>query len=147
LIFRTHLPPIQRRAQAAIKMSEHHEHTEFLKHCLRYDDSPERHVMMERLNELQHELRVVKVASWLMGGLVAVAGASLASATFVQKFPNYVQQPVMNIVLALFAALSFCLLAFILLAIFLYRKLHRQREASRQLLMRLLATRFDSEQQ
>jgi hypothetical protein len=126
-------------------MNEHHEHTEFLKHCLRYDDSPERHAMTEKLVRLQHELRVVKRACWLMGILIGVSCACLAyPAILVDNFPYNMERFTMNIVLALFAGLSICLVAFIMLGIFLYLKLHRQRGACRQRLRRFFATRFDS---
>ncbi len=126
-------------------MNEHHEHTEFLKHCLRYDDSPERHAMTEKLVRLQSELRVVKRACWLMGILIAIIFACLAyPAILVDNFPYNMERFFMNIILALFAGLSICLVAFILLGIFLYLKLHRQRGVCRQRLRRFFATRFDS---
>jgi hypothetical protein len=128
-----------------MKMNEHHEHTEFLKHCLRYDDSPERHDMTEKLIRLQRELRVVKRASWLMGILIGIAFACLAyPAILIDNFPENMGRFFINIVLALFVGLSICLVAFILLGIFLYLKLHRQRGACRQRLRRFFATRFDS---
>lgn len=128
-------------------MSEHHQHTEFLKHCLRYDDSPERHAMMEKLVRLQHELRIVKRASWLMGILIVLAGVSLVyPAILIPIFPYDVQQRLMNIILALFAGLSICLLTFIALGIVLCAKLHCQREACRQFLRRILAVRLDAAQ-
>ena len=129
-------------------MSEHHDHTEFLKHCLRYDDSPERHAMTEKLCRLQCELRAVQRASILMGALIVLAGASLAwpGKIVVQNFSDDMQGFIMNIVLALFAGSSFCLLTFVILAVVLYKKMHRQREACRQLLMRLFAARLGSSQ-
>jgi hypothetical protein len=128
-------------------MSKHHEHTEFLKHCLRYDDSPERHAMAETLTRLQSELHIVKRLSCLMGVSIALAGTSFAyTGNLVQDFPCSVQRFIMNIVLGLFAGSSVCLLAFIIFGIFLYKKLHCQREACRQFLMRLLAARLDSAQ-
>jgi hypothetical protein len=103
--------------------------------------------MTEKLCRLQRELRVVQRAAWLLGLLIAVAGASLTfPAILVQNFSYSGQEPVMNIVLALFAGLSICLVAFIILGIFLYVKLHREREACRQRLRRLFATRLDSAQ-
>jgi hypothetical protein len=133
------------KSAVPIKMSEHHEHTEFLKHCLRYDASPERHAMMEKLTRLQRDLRIAKRASWLIAILLAFALISLAyPAIFVQNFPYDVQPFIMNIVLAMFAGLSLSLFAFVMLAIVFYKKLHSQREECRQLLMRLFAERFDS---
>lgn len=126
-------------------MSEHHEHTEFLKHCLRYDDSPERHAMTENLNRLQRELRVVRRAAWLMGNMIAIAGACLAyPAILVDNFPDNMERSFANMVVALFAGLSICLLVFIILGISLYLKLHRQRGACRQRLRHFFAARFDS---
>lgn len=129
-------------------MSEHHEHTEFLKHCLRYDDGPERHAMMEKLTRLQRELRTVKRATWLMVILIAAAGASLFyPALLIQNFPYSVQRFIMNFVLALFVSLSICLVTFIVMELFLRRRLYRQRAACRQFLRQLLAARFDTAQQ
>jgi hypothetical protein len=131
-----------------MKMSEHHEHTEFLKHCLRYDDSPEHQAMMEKLTRLQREVRIVKHASWFLGVLIAFATVSLVYPTFlIQNFPYNVQRSIMNFVLALLTGLSISFLAFVTFGIVLYKKLHRQREECRQLLMRLLATRFDIQPQ
>ncbi len=129
-------------------MGEHHEHTEFLKHCLRYDDTPERHAITENLTRLQGELGVVKRLSRHMSLLIVLAGGSLMfPGNLVPIFPYHVQRFLMNIVMGLFAGSSVCLVTFAILAIFLYKKLHSQREACRQLLMRLLAARLNSAQQ
>jgi len=129
-------------------MSEHHEHTEFLKHCLRYDDTPERHAITEKLTRLQGELRFVKRASRLMAVFIALAGVGLAfQGNLFENVSYEVQRFIMNIVLGLFAGSWICLFSFIILGIFLYKKLHRQREASRQFLMRLFAARFGSARQ
>lgn len=128
-------------------MSEHHEHTEFLKHCLRYDDGPERHAIMEKLTRFQREWRFVKSASWVMGVLIAAASVSLTHPAYlVQNFPDNVQRFIMNFVLALLVSLSICLLTFIVLEIFLRKRLYRQRAVCRQLLMHLFAARFESAQ-
>ena len=128
-------------------MSEHHEHTEFLKHCLRYDDTPERHAITEKLTRLQGELRFVKRASRLMAVFIALAGVGLAfQGNLFENVSYEVQRFIMNIVLGLFAGSWICLFSFIILGIFLYKKLHRQREACRQLLMRLFAERLASAQ-
>jgi hypothetical protein len=125
-------------------MGEHHQHTEFLKHCLRYDDSPERHAMMEKLTHIQRQLRIVQRASWLMGLLAVLAVIPLIyPAILVQNFSYNMQRFIMNFVLALFMGLLISLVAFVGLGMILRKKLHRQREECRQLLMRLLAARFD----
>jgi hypothetical protein len=126
-------------------MGEHHNHTEFLKHCMRYDESPERHAMMENLTHIQRDLRIVRRASWLMGVLLALAVACLVyPVILVQNFPYNVQRFIVSFVLALFMGLLISLAAFVALGMNLRRKLHRQREECRRLIMRLLATRFES---
>ena len=131
---------------ALIKMSEHHKHTEFLKHCLRYDDSPERHEMMEKLGRLQRDVRIIYRACWVMGILLLLSLAAFGYATILMHdFSYQVQQSVMNIIVAFLVGLSISLLVFIVLGIIFHRKLHRQREACRQLLMRLFATRLAPE--
>ena len=126
-------------------MSEHHKHTEFLKHCLRYEDSPEHKAMMEKLSHIQRELRIVKRALWLLGVLIAFTFGCLAyPALLTHNFPYNVQGFLMNFIVALFAGLSISLVVFVALGIILCLKLHRQREACRQLIMRLLATQLSA---
>ena len=128
-------------------MSEHHDHTEFLKHCLSYDDTPERHAMTKKLCQLQSELNIVKRLSRLMGLFIALAGIGLTCPhSLIPDFPYEVQRFVMNMALGLFAGSWVCLLTFVVLGIFLYKKLHCQREACRQLLTRLFAARLASAQ-
>jgi hypothetical protein len=128
---------------SSINMGEHHEHTEFLKHCLRYDDSPERHAMTENLTRLQRELQIVKRLARLMGLFIGLAGVGLAiPGGLLRAIPYHVQHSIMNAVLGLFAGSWVCLLTFTVLGIFLYKKLHRQREVCRQFLMRLFAVRL-----
>jgi len=124
-------------------MSEHHQHTEFLKHCLGYDDSTERHQMLEKLVRLQQELRIVRRAVWLVAFLMAPALACLGySEFFLQNFSHNAQRPILNLMLALIIGLAISLLAFAVLGIFVRRKMHRQREACRQFLKGVLATRL-----
>ena len=129
-------------------MSEHHEHTEFLKHCLHYDDCPEHHAMREQLCRLQRELNFVKRLARLMALFIVLAGGSLAIPNSLVPDISYdAQRFIMNIVLGLFAGSWVCMITFVILGIFLYKKLHSQREACRQLLRRLLAARLNSAQQ
>jgi hypothetical protein len=124
-------------------MSEHHKHTEFLKHCLSYDDSSERHQMLEKLVRLQHELRIVRRARWLVIFLTALAVAGLAYSSFLlQNLSHSAQHSIMNLLLALIVGLLISLLAFVILGTCLRVKLHRQREVCRQQLKRFLAARL-----
>ena len=99
---------------------------------------------MEKLTRIQRELRIVQRASWLMGLLAALVVVSLTyPVILVNNFPYNMQRFIMNIFLALFMGLLISLVAFVGLGIILRKKMHRQREECRQLLMRLLAARFD----
>jgi hypothetical protein len=127
-------------------MNEHHKHTEFLKHCLRYDDSSKRQEMMEKLSRMQCELRVVQRASWLMGVFAALALISLVyPAILVQNFPYNLQRGVFNFIFALMAGMLISLIAFGVLGMVLRQRLHRQCEECHELVRRLLANRLDSE--
>ena len=104
--------------------------------------------MTEQLCRLQRELSCVKRLARLMGVFIVLAGASLVVPdSLIPDFPYDVQRFVMNIALGLFAGSWVCLFTFVILGIFLYKKLHRHREACRQVLKRLLAARMASAQQ
>lgn len=122
-------------------MSEHHEHTEFLKHCLRYDESAERHHMMERLVRLQHELRIFRRASWLMVLLIAVSVIGFVwSSTLLQQLSRPAQQTIENFLVALGLGSTVCLATFLVLRLCLRKKLARQREECHQLLPEVQVT-------
>jgi hypothetical protein len=124
-------------------MDEHIKHTEFLRHCLKYDDSSQRHQMMEQLNRLERDLHVVQRASWLVTVLIAFSLAVLAyAATLIRNVPANLQRSIMEMVFALLVGLVISLVAFMALRGFFRRKLDRQREACRQFLVRLLASRL-----
>ncbi|MGC9942179.1 MAG: hypothetical protein ABSE48_10105 [Verrucomicrobiota bacterium] len=127
-------------------MSEHHKHAEFLKHCLRYDDSSKRQEMMEKLTRIQRELRVVRRASFLIGVLIAFAIVSLVyPAILVQNFPYNLRPSTMNFIFALIAGMLISLFAFAGLWLVLRKKLHRQCEECRRNLVQVLSVRLDSE--
>lgn len=124
-------------------MSEHHKHTEFLKHCLGYDDSAKRHQMVEKLVRLQHELRIVRKAFWLVALLMVPAAIGFVFADFLlQHFSHNAQRSIMNIMLAIILGLVISLAAFGVMGMVLRRKLHRQREECHQFLKGLLAARL-----
>src|SRR5271168_3606733 len=117
-------------------MSEHHKHADFLKHCLRYDESSKRQEMMEKLTHIQRELRTVQRASSLMGVMVSVAIVSLVyPAILVQNFPYNLQRSVVTFIAALIVGMVISLLAFVSLGMVLRKKLHRHCEECRQNLL------------
>ena len=72
-------------------MSDHQRETAFLRQCIHYDDTAERHNLDERLTQAQRDERCVRCAVWLMALLTALAMAGLCySAVFLADFPEQV---------------------------------------------------------
>jgi hypothetical protein len=124
-------------------MSERQKHTEFLKHCLRYDDGSDRHGLHAKLSRIQHEMRIVKRSVGLLTLVVglAVAGWICAPILLKESSPG-TQQLVAKLLVALIAGALVSILVFTGLWLSFRRKLHRRREESRQLVTRMLASRL-----
>ena len=126
-------------------MSERHKHTEFLKHCLGYDDSSstDRRDLHEKLCRIQHDMRIVKGAIQLLALVFILAVAGLFTSTILLKsFSTGTQHFIVNLLFALIAGSLISIAAFGGLWILFRRKLHRWREESRQFVKRLLAARL-----
>jgi hypothetical protein len=125
-------------------MSDHkHTHTELLKHCLRYDDSSQRHELEKDLTRMQREVHCVQKAVWLMGILAALAVAGLAYPTLLLKdLPHSTQRLIMSLMFALFLGSLISLGAFLVLGVVYRRKLRKQREVCSHMVKRVLAERF-----
>jgi uncharacterized integral membrane protein len=124
-------------------MSEHHKHTEFLKHCLRYDDNSDRHGLHDKLSRIQHDMRIVKGAIQLLALVFILAVAGLITSTILLKgFSPGAQHFIVNLLFALIVGSLISIAAFVGLWILFRRKLHHRREESRQYLTRLLASRL-----
>jgi hypothetical protein len=123
-------------------MSEHQRETEFLRRCLLYDDTAERHELEERLTQAQRDERCVRRAVWLMVLLTAGAGAGLCySALFQADYPQDISQLTQPFLSKVFCALGLgsliCLTAFVGLGAIYRKELDQRREECRR-----LATRF-----
>jgi len=128
---------------AKMIMSERHKHTEFLKHCLRYDDSSGRHGLHDKLSRIQHQMLIVKRAICLLTLVILLAVAGLiTSPVLLKSFSPGTQQFIVNLLYALVAGPLISIVSFMGLWILLRRTLHHRREESRQFLTRLLATRL-----
>jgi hypothetical protein len=124
-------------------MRDHHKQTEFLKHCLRYDESAGRRELAQEITRIQREERCVRRAAWLMAVLAALALAGLVyPAILLENFPYSAPQFLVNFVCALGAASLISLLAFLVLGMVYRRKLDKRREESRQIVARLLESRL-----
>jgi len=130
-------------------MSDHQKETEFLRWCIRYDDSAERHKLEERITELQGNETCVRRAVWLMALLAALAMAGLCySAVFLEEFPMNVPQFSGQFVIKTLCVLGIgsliCMLSFVGLGVVYRKELDQRREECRRLATKLLESRLGS---
>ena len=94
-------------------MGEHQNHTQFLRQCLRYDDSSQRHELEKTFSQLQRDLRCVRRATWLMAVLATLAVAGLGyAAVFTDNFPYNLPPFILNLICTLAVGSLISLLAF-----------------------------------
>jgi hypothetical protein len=128
-------------------MSEHQKQTAFLRQCLLYDDTAERHKLEERITQLQRDEICVRRAVWLMVFFAALAMAGLCyAAVFVPGHPLNLSEYTGLLIIKLFCALGIgsliCLLAFLGLGVVYRKELDQRREECRQLATKLLESRL-----
>lgn len=120
-----------------------HKETEFLRHCLRYDDNAEHQALDKRITQILRDDRCVRRAVWLMAVLTALAVAGLGyGAVFADNFPYNTPQFIINVIFALGMASMICLVVFVGLRMVYRMKLNRRRSEYRQLVTRLLKSRL-----
>lgn len=128
-------------------MSEHQKQTAFLRQCLLYDDTAERHKLEERITQLQHDEVCVRHAVWLMALFAALAMAGLCyAAVFLADYPlnlsHLTGQLIIKVLCALGLGSLICLLAFLGLGVVYRKELDQRREECRQLATKLLESRL-----
>jgi hypothetical protein len=128
-------------------MSEHQKQTAFLRQCLLYDDTAERHELEESITELQRNERCVRRAVWLMALLIAFSLAGLCCSVVVRvDDPQSMSKLVTHFASKIFCALGLgsliCLLAFAGLGVIHRSKLDQRREDCRRLAAKLLESRL-----
>jgi hypothetical protein len=124
-------------------MSEHQNHTQFLRQCLLYDDSSKRHELEKTFSQLQRDLRCVRRAAWLMAMLATLAVAGLGFAVVLtDNFPYNLPPFILNLICTLAVGSLISLLAFAGLRMVYCRQLDQRREECRQLVAKLLASRL-----
>ena len=117
---------------ASTMMSDHQRHTEFLRHCIRYDESARRQELMEEIVRIQRDTRCVFRAVWLMALLAALVVFGLGyGAILVNNFPDDIPQFILNIFSVLTVSWLICILAFAGLGMIYRLKLNRRREECR----------------
>ena len=126
-------------------MSEHQRVTEFLRQCIRYDDTEERHRLEERIARIQRDERIVQRAVWLMILLAAVAMAGLGYAAILHaEYPLNVSQFTGRFLIKALCALGagslICLFVFLGLGVIFRKELDQRREDCRRLTLKVLAS-------
>jgi hypothetical protein len=128
-------------------MSDYKRETAFLRQCLLYDDTGERHKLEERITQLQRNERCVQRAVWLMAVLAALAMAGLGYCAFFcedypQNMSRFITQFTSKVVCALGLGSLICLLAFVGLGVGYRKELDQRREECRRLAAKLLESRL-----
>jgi hypothetical protein len=128
-------------------MSEHERETEFLKHCLLYDQRAERHKLHERIMQVQRDERCVQRGVWWMGLLAMVTGAGLCYATLLMpEHPATVAPMTRRLVTQTFCVVGLasliCMLVFRIMVAFYRHELRELREQARRMAVDLLETRL-----
>lgn len=128
-------------------MNDRQRQTEFLRQCLLYEESDERHKLAERIRQVQQNERCVRRAVWLMVLMAALAFAGLAySAIFMEDFPQNVPGFLTRFLTKVFCVLGLasliCIPAFVGLEVVYRRELNKRREECRRLAAKLLESRL-----
>jgi len=126
-------------------MSERQRATAFLKQCLLYDDTAERHQLEQEINQVQRDERCVRRAAWLMALLTALAAAGLCyAAVFLAECPQNMTQFtfIMKVFCTLGVGSLICVVAFGALRMVYSRKLDQRREECRRLTTKLFESRL-----
>lgn len=128
-------------------MNEHQRNTAFLQRCLLYDETPERHLLEERLAQAQHNDRCVRRAIGLMVVLIGLGISGLCySAIFLEDYPRNVSRFMTQLVSKASCAValgSFIgLLAFMVVGARYRKALDQCREDCRRLALKILESRL-----
>ena len=124
-------------------MNEHQKHTEFLRQCILYDESPRRQELAEGIREIHRQMHCVRRALWLMAILTALVVAGLGyGVILVDRFPYNMSQFIINLVCSFLLGSLISILGFIGLEMVYRNKLNQQREECRQLVTKLMESRL-----
>jgi formate hydrogenlyase subunit 3/multisubunit Na+/H+ antiporter MnhD subunit len=124
-------------------MSDHQRETAFLRRCILYEDTVERHHLEARLTQAERDERCVRGAVWLMALLTTLALAGLCySAVFLADFPQNKSHLTLKVFGALGLASIISLVAFAGFWGVHRKELDQRREECRRLAARLLESRL-----
>ena len=127
--------------------SEHERETDFLKRCIRYDESAAGRQLCEQITQIQRDERCLRRASWLVCLVAALAMAGLGyGAVLLNEFPRHMSAFTSLFVIKIMSALGvgsfICLVAFTGTGLIYRRELNRRRQECRSLVTKLLESRL-----
>jgi hypothetical protein len=124
-------------------MSKQKRETEFLRKCIRYDESARRRELEATITQIQRDQQCVRSGTWLMGVLLLLAVIALGYAgLFVDNFPYHPSQRLFHILIALGAGSLISMLAFECLGVAYRRRLNQRCDECRSLVAGLLERRL-----
>ena len=128
-------------------MSENERETDFLRHCLLYDESAEHHQLQERITQVQCDERCVRRAVWwlVVSTLLATSGVCY-STVFLAEHPQNLSQITTQLITRAFCVVALgsliCMLAFCVMVAIYRKELGQGREECRRLAVKLLESRL-----
>jgi len=124
-------------------MTNRERETEFLRHCIGYDDTEARHDLEAKITQAERDERCVRRAVWLAVLLTAIGIAGLCyAAIFVADFPYSSDQRLVKTFGALGLGSLICLPGLLGYWGFCRKELNRRREECRRLAAQLLESRL-----
>jgi len=128
-------------------MNDRQRQTEFLRQCLRYDDSSDCRTLAERIRQLQHNERCVRRALWFMMLLAALAFAALGYLAifledFPQNMPGFMGRFITQVICVVGLSSLICIPVFVGLEVVYRNELDQQREQCRRVATQLLESRL-----
>ena len=128
-------------------MSDNERETDFLGHCLLYDDSGDGEQLQQRISQVKREERCVRRALyWLMVTALLACSGLCYSVLFMPEYPGTVspmtRQVITNTLSVIGLASLICMLGFRILVSIYRRELKKRREQCRQIALKLLESRL-----
>jgi hypothetical protein len=128
-------------------MKDYQRQTEFLRQCIRYNDTAEHRQLETRITELQRDETCVRRAVWLMALFAALAMAGLCYATILvtdnpPRFADISERFVLKALCVLGVGSMICLVVFLGLGLIYRKELDQRREACRRLAKEFLESRL-----
>jgi hypothetical protein len=130
-----------------IFMSDNERETDFLGHCLLYDDSGDGHELQQRITQVKREERCVRRAlKWLLVAALLAFSGLCYSMLFMPEHPGTVspitRQVITNTLFVIGLGSLICMLGFRILVFIYRRELAKRREQCRQMALKLLESKL-----